>query len=289
MNHSAMQHEQIMNHQIQVVSSNINDIGIHQHHLPSSFWTLFNSIEIIFIALIIVLFIFKRNQWQRHPFITSLTALFFFLSMNPITDSIARHSIWLHCLQSSFVHHLIPLTMLITISPQKSILSERPSIRTNHLTIVNIIAFNAMSLMWILPTLHLRLMQDALLYSAMKWAMVLTGVFLCSTIQAFNNYKIISGLTYQNFNLLVLLPQLIIGLALMILPPLYAMPSELMQHAHFNSLAQILPDLSEQHDQMIGGFILILASTLFVLLDSQRRHKFFKFTPSLPSIHKEVI
>ncbi|WP_201949851.1 hypothetical protein [Acinetobacter johnsonii] len=52
-------------------------------------------------------------------------------------------------------------------------------------------------------------------------------------------------------------PQALIGLALMLLPPLYAMPEALLHHEHMQTFAQLMPQLSEQHDQMIGGLIYV--------------------------------
>lgn len=288
MNHSDMPHDHMMMDQ-QTLSAppQTHALDLHHPHLNTSFWTLSNSIELVLIVLFIVFFILKRQKWQQHPFTLSLTALLFLISMHPLTDSIARHSVWLHCLQSSLIHHLIPFALLVTLPPNVTTYPSQPSATTARLLIFSIVAFNLMSFMWILPALHLRLMQDALLYSAMKWGMALTGILLCQTMQAFNHYKNIAGLNYQNFNLLMLVPQALIGLTLMLLPPLYAMPEALMHHEHMQMFAQLMPQLSEQHDQLVGGLILSMASFLFLLMDLKRRHTFFQFRSS-SSLDKEV-
>lgn len=288
MNHSDMPHDHMMMDQ-QTLSAppQTHALDLHHPHLNTSFWTLSNSIELVLIVLFIVFFILKRQKWQQHPFILSLTALLFLISMHPLTDSIARHSVWLHCLQSSLIHHFIPFALLATLPTNATTYPNQPSATTSHLLIFSIVGFNLMSFMWILPALHLRLMQDALLYSAMKWGMALTGILLCQAMQAFNYYKNIAGLNYQNFNTLMLFPQVLIGLALMLLPSLYAMPETLMHHEHIPMLAQWMPQLSEQHDQMVGGLILCMASLLFLFMDLKRRHTFFQFRFS-STLNKEV-
>ena len=286
MNHSEMTHDHMMmDQQIHVAQS--HQLDPHHVDLNTSFWTLSNSFELILIVLFIVFFILKRQKWQQHPFILSLTTLLFFMSMLPLTDSIARHSVWLHCLQSSLIHHLIPFALLATLPTKVMAYPNQPSTTTSSLLIFSILTFNLMSLMWILPALHLRLMQDALLYSVMKCGMALTGILLCQSMQAFNYYKKIAGLNYQNLNMLMLLPQALIGLALMSLPPLYAMPETLMHQQHMQIVAQLMPQLSAQQDQIIGGLILSIASLLFLFMDIKRRHSFFKYT-TLSPINKEL-
>lgn len=286
MNHSEMTHDHMMmDQQIHVAQS--HQLDPHHVDLNISFWTLSNSFELILIVLFIVFFILKRQKWKQHPFILSLTALLFFISMLPLTDSIVRHSVWLHCLQSSLIHHLIPFALLATLPTKVMAYPNQPSTTTSSLIIFSILTFNLMSFMWILPALHLRLMQDALLYSVMKWGMALTGILLCQSMQAFNYYKKIAGLNYQNLNMLMLLPQALIGLALMSLPTLYAMPETLMHQQHMQIVAQVMPQLSAQQDQILGGLILSIASLLFLFMDIKRRHSFFKYT-TLSPINKEL-
>ncbi len=280
MNHLNTQHDHLMINQTHSVPMHSNHIEMQQH-ITTNFWNLSNTIELIFILCFVGLFILKRKKRLGNPFIITITSILFFVSMHPITDSIARHSVWLHCLQSSFIHHLIPLALLITLPPQNTSYIKQPLSNITYLLVFSIVVFNIMSLMWILPALHLQLMQDALLYSMMKWAMVFTGILLCWSMQAFNHYKKIAGLNYKQFVVIMLFPQAIIGILLVFLPPLYVMPSALMQHAHVSEFIHILPKFSEQQDQFLGGIILISASLLFLIVDIKRRRTSLQFTSSL--------
>ncbi len=288
MNHSNAHHEQmeISQHSIDVVQ-NTNYVGMHHDSTITSFWTLSNSVEVALIVLFIIFFI-KNSTWKSHKFTLSLTAIIFFVSMHPMVDSLARHSIWLHCLQSSLVHHLVPLALLfsITITNNKN---AQPKVYTTGLIIFSIITFNLMSLMWVLPSLHMQLMENGLLYSAMKWAMALTGILLCKAMLSFNHSSQIAGLNYKQFSILMLAPQMLIGLTLMLLPPLYPMPEDMMLHlAQTVPLAQYLPHLSESMDQILGGLLLLIATLIFLVIDlKRRRHDFSLSTPL--SMHKEIV
>lgn len=259
----------------------------HSHHLTisehtvhsSSLFIWFNTFEIGLIVLFIALFIFKKDLWQQHKLALSGISALFFVSMLPFVDSLARHSVWLHCLQSSLVHHLIPFLLIAVLHPfTKSRFGTPAPQRTQVMFFISLVSFHLMSVMWLLPSLHLALMENGVLYSAMKWAMAITGLMLCQTMLDFQRYTSIAKINYQQFSVLMLIPQLIIGLTLMIAPPLYVMPESMMHHT-----ASLLPHLSQQADQVLGGVILILASLLFMGLDLYRRQS------SLNLYHKRGI
>ncbi|KAA8732448.1 hypothetical protein F4V57_10295 [Acinetobacter qingfengensis] len=287
MSHSEMPHQHTGLAQHHSTMTEVSTgLTIQQH--THTFWTISNSIEIIIIFIVIGVWMVRAKVWRQHPYIFVTITFLFVISMHPVTDSIARHSVWLHCLQSSLIHHLIPLLLLLSQTPKATVISNRPASKTMvGLLIFSLVTFNLMTLMWLLPSLHVRLMQDALLYSMMKWAMVITGILLCKSMQLFNQNLYIARLNYNQFNALMLMPQVFIGIALMILPPLYAMPESIMQHdAH--SIISYLPQLSLQMDQVFGGLLLLLAIILFLLIDIKRRRNDLNLSTSM-HIHKEII
>lgn len=288
MNHSEMQHDHTaMMHHASDLAQTHSDTHIMQS--ISNFWSWSNSVETVLILLVIAFFILNKDAWQKHKILLGLTALVFFVSMHPLVDSIARHSVWLHCLQSSLIHHLLPLALLLTQANKIMPSQMQANLKTTVLVILSLFTFNMMSLMWILPSLHMQLMENGVLYSAMKWGMAITGILLCKTMLSFNQYQRIAGLNYGQFTSLMLLPQALIGVALMILPPLYLMPEAMMQHlVHTVALAQYMPNLSEQFDQFLGGLFFVLASLMFILIDLKRRQHAFSMMIAMP-ISKEHI
>lgn len=254
------------------------------------FGSFSNGIEVMLIVLCIAFWLFKSKLWQKHPYLAWGTAALFFISMHPLTDSIARHFVWLHCLQSSVIHHLIPLVLLLSQFKPATPATSSYQATTKHATllvITSIVTFNLMSLIWVLPSLHLRLMHDSLLYSSMKWAMALTGIFLCQSMLLFQQQRQIAYLNYNQFNLLMLLPQAIIGIWLMLSLPMYAMPAG-MQHDLPQQFMQWIPQFSLQLDQIIGGAILCAASALFMFIDFKRRRHSFQHLHAL-HLNKETV
>ncbi|MFW1938574.1 hypothetical protein ACG9XX_14730 [Acinetobacter baumannii] len=146
MNHSDMNHEHMhMSHHSIDTAMVSGHASTHPETTVSSLWTFSNSIETVLIVLFIGFVILKSDAWKNHKLILSLTAVWFFLSMHPLTDSLARHSVWLHCLQSSLIHHLLPLALFLSIHTQTAQVHAQPQVKTAGLMIINIITFNLMS------------------------------------------------------------------------------------------------------------------------------------------------
>lgn len=281
-----MNHAEIHHHSATTISSDPTfSIDVFFSQIFGSFS---NGIELVLIVLCIGFWLFKSKLWQKHPYLTFSTAALFFISMHPLTDSIARHYVWLHCLQSSVIHHLIPLVLLVSQFKASATITQQVAPKNaTVLVITSIVSFNLMSLIWVLPSLHLRLMHDNLLYSSMKWAMALTGILLCQSMLLFKQQRHIAHLNYNQFNLLMLLPQAIIGIWLMLSLPLYAMPPG-MQHDLPQQFMHWIPQFSLQLDQIIGGAILCVASALFLLIDFKRRRHSFQHLHAL-HLNKETV
>jgi len=200
--------------------------------------------------------------WTRQPLLVSTAVSVFVIGMLPTFDSAARHSVWLHCLQSALIHHLAPILLLLATGDQPA--PRSASAGEGRLTRpLVVIGFGLMSGIWMLPQLHLRLMEDPNLYVLMKWGMAFSGVFLCRLMARDCQRSDVPLSRRLSFSLSVALPQLLVGLALLISSPLYAMPAHQMAHMH----GMMVIGLSPQLDQSLGGVLLCLSALLLLWAD----------------------
>lgn len=198
--------------------------------------------------------------WKRQPLLLGGPALVFLLGMQPALDGVARHSVWLHCLQSALIHHLAPILLLFAVAREPI---DQASFRAEGWggRIGVIIVFSAMSGVWMLPQLHQRLMDDATLYVLMKWAMAISGFWLCRVMGRYCRHADIALHQQWMFSLAVALPQILVGVSLVFGPPLYPMPGHSMMHMHG---AQ---SMSAQLDQLLGGLLMCLSALLLLWAD----------------------
>ncbi len=198
--------------------------------------------------------------WKRQPLLLGGAALVFLLGLQPALDAAARHSVWLHCLQSALIHHLAPILLLFAAvreSPAEA--GFRTEGRAVRIGVV--VAFGAMSGLWMLPQLHQSLMDDATLYALMKWAMAVSGLWLCRVM---GRYCQRAGLPLRqqwSFSLAVALPQVLVGGVLLFGPVLYPM------HGHSMTRMHGAAAMSAQLDQLLGGALICLSALLLLWAD----------------------
>ncbi|MGF6127791.1 hypothetical protein QF019_003002 [Pseudomonas frederiksbergensis] len=204
--------------------------------------------------------------WKRQPLLLGGAALVFLLGMQPALDAVARHSVWLHCLQSALIHHLAPILLLFAVArepaAQARFRKEGWGVRIGV-----VVAFSAMSGIWMLPHLHQKLMNDATLYALMKWAMAVSGLWLCRVMGRDCRRADVPMHKQWTFSLAVALPQMLVGVLLVFSPPLYPMSGHSMMHMHGAD------GLSAQLDQVLGGMLMCLSALLLLGADRvmQRR------------------
>jgi len=199
---------------------------------------------------------------MRQPLLLGGAALVFSMGMHPVLDAVARHSVWLHCLQSALIHHLAPVLLLFALCKAPSIL--KPARKDGWaLRLGVVVVFGAMSGVWMLPSLHQRLMDDASLYALMKWAMALSGIWLCHAMGRYCLRGDIPLYRQWSFSLAVALPQLLVGVFLLFSPLLYPMPGHSMAHMYGMGIGEV----SAQLDQVLGGVLLCLSAILLLWAD----------------------
>jgi hypothetical protein len=198
--------------------------------------------------------------WKRQPLLLGGAALVFLLGLQPALDAAARHSVWLHCVQSALIHHLAPVLLLFAAareSPgQASFKADGRGVR-----IWVVVAFGAMSGVWMLPQLHQRLMDDAALYALMKWAMAVSGLWLCRGMGRYCQRADVPLRKQWSFSLAVALPQVVVGVMLLFSPALYPI------HGHSMTRMHGAGDMSAQLDQILGGALICLSALLLLWVD----------------------
>lgn len=178
-------------------------------------------------------------------------ALLLVIGMAPQLDDYARHSVLLHALQSGVIHQIVPVILAVLgFRPGARVFARLGSEAADRVVVALGLGHVVMAFLWVWPPLHLPLMQSAVLYSAMKWAMALTGLLFWCAIPARVGRRIPV--------LLTALPQAAVGLFLVVLPPLYPMICITMPNS-------ILPldwmlALDATADQSAGGAVLLLAA-----------------------------
>lgn len=224
---------------------------------------LAGSWELCLIAALLGFLVADRKAWQTHPILASCAVFVFLVGLHPGLDAVARHSVWLHSLQSLMIHHLGPMLLLLAgFNPFRSTPRFNRGLGSTPAMLLVILSFIGMTLLWLSPGLHLSLMESARLYSVMKWSMALSGLLLCNLVTA----PEWNGLRRRTaINIAVALPQSAVGLYLTSVAPLYAMPGCIMPPPSW------LPLLDPFEDQFLGGALLIVASALFFLPDATGR------------------
>ncbi|MGF6513046.1 hypothetical protein ABH912_000512 [Pseudomonas sp. BT76 TE3572] len=205
---------------------------------------------------------------KRQPLLLGGAALVFLLGMQPALDAVARQSVWLHCLQSALIHHLAPILLLFAVAREPAA-PARFRKEGWGARIGVIIVFSAMSGVWMLPQMHQRLMDDATLYALMKWAMAISGLWLCRVMGRYCRSADVPLHKQWTFSLAVAvaLPQMLVGVLLVFSPPLYPMPGHSMTSMHGAE------DLSVQLDQLLGGVLMCLSALLLLWADRVMERK----------------
>lgn len=222
--------------------------------------------ELLLIVALVGSIMADRQAWQKHPVLTASAGLLFFAGMYPGLDAVARHSVWLHSLQSLMIHHLGPLLMLFAgINPCRIIPGSSRVFGSTPATILVLFSFTGMTLLWLSPDLHVTLMESAGLYSLMKWGMALSGILLCNVVAGQNNAVSRDILRGVAFNIAIAAPQTAAGIYLMTSPPLYPMPGCITPPVNWPPLLDAVPD------QRLGGGLLIVASGIFFFGDLMGR------------------
>lgn len=180
-------------------------------------------------------------------------ALLLVIGMAPQLDDYARHSVLLHALQSGVIHQIVPVILAVLgFRPGARIFARLGSEAAGRVVVALGLGHVVMAFLWVWPPLHLPLMQSAVLYSAMKWAMALTGLLFWCAIPA--------GIGRGIPVLLAALPQAAAGLLLVISPPLYPMICVTIPGSSL-PLDWVLA-LEATSDQTAGGVVLL--STAFL-------------------------
>lgn len=129
-----------------------------------------------------------------------------------------------------------------------------------------------MSALWVWPELHLALMTNAVFYSGMKWAMALTGLWLCHALTGPSGACTARPAAHQ-LGLAMAVPQVVTGLYLMCSTLLYLMPACVaVDEGWQGELLQWVSQWHPLHDQRAGGVLLVAAAVIFYVWDVRRRH-----------------
>ncbi|WP_369857660.1 hypothetical protein [Candidatus Thalassolituus haligoni] len=230
--------------------------------LNSLFW-----LEILLILLVVAFVARRSGSWKRPLF--WLAALLFLVAMNPWLDTLARHSIWLHSWQSVVVHHLVPILWLAAFMeasiPAGSHTRDSNSQEDGQwqsllfwfgLGIAGVLAWGGM-----LPVLHQPLMDSPLFYAMGKWTMALGGLWLCSSPQRVQQHS-------HTVCLVMLLPLVGLGLAMLLSPLLYRMTTAVTEYPGGSLVVELLPlSLPSIVDQWLGGVILLSGALSYWLMN----------------------
>lgn len=209
-------------------------------------------LELLVIAVFVCWTSGGPKGWKRQPLLLGGAALVFLLGLQPALDAAARHSVWLHCLQSALIHHLAPILLLFAAARESPAgAGFRTEGRAVRIWVV--VAFGAMSGLWMLPQLHQSLMDDATLYALMKWAMAVSGLWLCRVMGRYCQRADLPLRQQWSFSLAVALPQVLVGGVLLFSPVLYPMHGA--------------GAMSAQLDQLLGGALICLSALLLLWAD----------------------
>lgn len=217
-------------------------------------------LELLVIAVFVCWSSGGPKGWKRQPLLLGGAALVFLLGLQPALDAAARHSVWLHCLQSALIHHLAPILLLFAAA-RKSPAGTGSRAEGRAVRVWVVVAFGAMSGVWMLPQLHQRLMDDAALYALMKWAMALSGLWLCRVMGRYCQCADVPLRQQWCFSLAVALPQVLVGGVLLFGPVLYPM------HGHSMTRMHGAGAISAQLDQLLGGALIWLSALLLLWVD----------------------
>jgi len=228
-----------------------------------------------------------KAAWRTHPWLMGSVVLAYLIGLQPGLDAAARHSVALHSLQSALIHHVAPLLLLLAGAKlawwSRHWLPMAQRLQASPWCVAAVaLSFALMSVLWVLPGLHLRLMADAGFYDAMKWGMALTGVLLCGAM-APGRPRWALGL-----RLAVALPQAASGLYLMGVPPRYLMPFCTEAGAGWSgTLLHWAAGLDPRLDQYWGGALLLLSAVAFVAADALRHPGRISFLFFLKGCHEK--
>ncbi|MFD0928431.1 cytochrome c oxidase assembly protein [Methylophilus glucosoxydans] len=230
------------------------------------------SWELMAIAVFALLLINNRKACRASPglMITAITTMV--IGLMPQLDIVARHSVWLHCLQSALIHHVAPMLLLMAELKLPSKLNKpfAQILASPLASSLIMLSFLAMSVMWVWPELHIQLMHDGSLYRAMKWAMAISGVLLCYAAAILYQQGFISSLRFWVFHLAITVPQVLVGILLMMAAPLYPMPQCLSKtNGLVGVLIKLGQSLGPRADQALGGALLLISATLFFVLSNR--------------------
>lgn len=236
-----------------------------------------NLVVLLFVALVCG----DRHARRRHPLLLYAAALAWLAGLLPLADEMARRSLLLHSLQSTLLHHLAPLLLLLAGARLPRRLH---AVLQRHLdgaggAAVLVLAFAAMGLAWMLPALHLPLMTSPALYSAMKWGMALSGLLLCQVLAG--RWLAIGArggmACHAALAGLLALPQLLIGgLVMFANEPLYPMPDcGPLPFIVPQAAARWLQGLDPWRDQWWAGLLLVLSALSFLVGDVLGRYRPF--------------
>lgn len=206
-----------------------------------------------------------RRAWRAHPACQAAGALLLWVGMQPSLDAVARQSLWLHSLQSACIHHAAPMLLALACgraAPRRGATVARRRASPLAATVLAL-AFAGMSGLWMLPSLHVRLMEDAQFYSAMKWGMALTGLLWCRVMVAFAGDPGIGPARYWAFSLGAAAPQVAVGIVLVVSLPLYPMICS----------ASSVPVLDPVGDQRWSGVLMACSALASAMADGWRRHE----------------
>jgi putative membrane protein len=244
--------------------------------------------ELMAIAVFAILLINNRKACRASPVLMSTAIATMVIGLMPQLDMVARHSVWLHSLQSTLIHHVAPMLLLMAELKFPSKLNKPFAHILASPLVSSLIMFSflAMSAMWVWPALHMQLMHDESLYRAMKWAMAISGVLLSYAAATLYQQGLLYSPRYWVLHVAITVPQVLIGILLMMATPLYPMPQCLSKmDGLVGVLTKLGQSLDPHTDQALGGALLLISAILFFAVSSRFRH--FSLV-SVTTIHRRI-
>lgn len=189
-------------------------------------------------------------------------SVLFIAGMLPALDNIGRFSLWLHSWQSVLIHHLAPLLWLASLRFSGG---HRPA--PSALTVLMlplVLLFSLLTWVWMLPSLHLYLMQDGAAYALMRWLMALSGISLCLLPLWL---PALSERWWLTVRLAAVVPLFSWGLMMLLQPALYRQAHDAAAHQQMLQAVPGWAALPVTADQQLGGMIFLSAAVVYWLAD----------------------
>lgn len=192
--------------------------------------------------------------------VLAVAGLLAWLAMLPAVDALARQALWIHAVQSAALHHLVPM-LLVRTWCDSDVSTARTRTAAAALQCCAAGLFGLLTVFWMLPTMHLRLMLSDECYTLMNWSMLLSGIWFFSQCRR--------DMSRRALLILAGAPQAAMGLTLTLSEPIYAVQMALCRSAPQPGIALIQTMLRDalrpEQDQLLAGTLFLLSSSVFIL------------------------